>query len=84
VIELAGLLLVILGAGGLINRLAGASDPGWFVQLRVLPPQLHIGASLVLLVVGAGLLFLQQARKHGRQGQKHGRQAHEHGRDRSR
>jgi hypothetical protein len=84
VIELAGLLLVILGAGGLINRLAGASDPGWFVQLRVLPPQLHIGASVVLLVVGAGLLFLQQARKHGRQAHEHGRQAHEHSRDRSR
>ncbi|MGW4486180.1 hypothetical protein ACWEOE_20340 [Amycolatopsis sp. NPDC004368] len=62
-IELLGLLLVIQGAGGLINRLAGSADPSWFVQLHVLPPQLHIAAGAVLLAVGAGLLFAERARK---------------------
>ncbi|MET7994083.1 hypothetical protein ABZU76_24630 [Amycolatopsis sp. NPDC005232] len=65
-IELLGLLLVIQGAGGLINRLAGCTNPSWFVQLHLLPPQLHIAASAVLLAVGAGVLFAGQARKRRR------------------
>ncbi|WP_326833777.1 hypothetical protein VSH64_02290 [Amycolatopsis rhabdoformis] len=65
-IELLGLLLVIQGAGGLINRLAGSSNPSWFVQLHVLPPPLHIAASAVLLAAGAGVLFAERARKRRR------------------
>ncbi|MEV6898156.1 hypothetical protein [Amycolatopsis sp. NPDC051372] len=65
-IELLGLLLVIQGAGGLINRLAGSTNPSWFVQLHLLPPQLHIAASAVLLAVGAAVLFAGQARKRRR------------------
>ena len=62
-IELAGILLVAQGGGGLINRLAGAANPSWFVQLHVLPSSLHIVASVVLLLAGVAVLFLERARK---------------------
>ncbi|WP_033291565.1 hypothetical protein [Amycolatopsis jejuensis] len=62
-VELFGILLVVQGAGGLINRLAGSANPSWFVQLHLLPPQLHVIASVVLLVAGAAVLFRHQARK---------------------
>jgi hypothetical protein len=63
VIELIGILLVAQGGGGLINRLAGSANPSWFVQLHVLPASLHILASIVLLLAGAVVLFLERARK---------------------
>ncbi|WP_328607976.1 hypothetical protein OG943_02250 [Amycolatopsis sp. NBC_00345] len=62
-IELAGILLVAQGGGGLINRLAGSANPGWFVQLHVLPTSLHIASSVVLLLAGTAVLFLERARK---------------------
>lgn len=62
-IELLGILLVVQGEGGLINRLAGEGHPSWFVQLHVLPPQLHLIASVVLLGSGVAVLFAHQARK---------------------
>ncbi|MFI5608263.1 hypothetical protein [Amycolatopsis sp. NPDC051903] len=65
-IELLGLVLVRQGAGGLINRLAGSADPSWFVQLRLLPPSLHVAASAVLLAAGGVLLFAWRSRKRGR------------------
>ncbi|MEC3974701.1 hypothetical protein [Amycolatopsis sp. H20-H5] len=61
--ELVGILLVIQGGGGLINRLAGSGSPSWFLQLHLLPPQLHVAASVVLVAAGAALLFLHQIRK---------------------
>ena len=66
-IELFGILLVVQGAGGLINRLAGTGHPSWFVQLHVLPPNLHVIASVVLLGAGVAMLFATRARK-GRRG----------------
>ncbi|MGV9301003.1 MULTISPECIES: hypothetical protein [Amycolatopsis] len=65
-IELVGILLVVQGAGGLINRLAGAEHPSWFVQLHVLPPRLHVIASIVLLGAGVAVLFANRARKRRR------------------
>lgn len=65
-IELIGVLLVVQGAGGLINRIAGAEHPSWFVQLHLLPPQLHVIASVVLLAAGAAVLFANRARKRRR------------------
>ncbi|MFD2469461.1 hypothetical protein [Amycolatopsis silviterrae] len=65
-IELFGILLVAQGAGGLINRLSGAEHPSWFLQLHVLPPQLHVIASIVLLAAGVAVLFAHRARKRRR------------------
>lgn len=62
-IELLGILLVVQGAGGLINRLAGASSPSWFVQLHVLPPGLHVWASVVMAAAGGAMLLAVRARK---------------------
>ena len=65
-IELVGILLVVQGGGGLINRLAGAGHPSWFVHLHVLPARLHVLASIVLLAAGVAVLFGNQARKRRR------------------
>lgn len=65
-VELLGILLVVQGAGGLINRLVHAGSPSWFVQLHVFPPALHIASSVVILAAGAGVLLVRQARKDGR------------------
>jgi hypothetical protein len=61
VIELFGILLVVQGAGGLINRVTGASSPSWFIQLHVFPPGLQIAASVVILLAGVAVLFVRQA-----------------------
>jgi len=61
--ELLGILLVVQGGGGLLNRLLGAHSPSWFVQLHLLPPSLHVVASVVMLSAGAALLFARRARK---------------------
>ncbi|MFI5586809.1 hypothetical protein ACIA5G_17325 [Amycolatopsis sp. NPDC051758] len=61
--ELLGILLVVQGGGGLLNRLLGANSPSWFVQLHLLPPSLHIVASVVMLLAGAAVLFAGRARK---------------------
>lgn len=55
-IELLGILLVVQGGGGLLNRLLGARSPSWFVQLHLLPPSLHIAASVVMVLGGAVVL----------------------------
>lgn len=62
-IELLGILLVVQGAGGLLNRLLGARSPSWFVQLHVLPPSLHVAASVVMVVAGAGVLFAGRGKR---------------------
>jgi hypothetical protein len=56
VTELLGILLVVQGGGGLLNRLLGADSPSWFVQLHVLPSSLHVAASVVMVLVGAAVL----------------------------
>ncbi|MEU0536131.1 hypothetical protein [Amycolatopsis tolypomycina] len=55
-IELIGILLVVQGGGGLLNRLLGAHSPSWFVQLHVLPPSLHVVASVVMVLLGVAVL----------------------------
>ena len=62
-IELIGILLVVQGAGGLLNRLLGAHSPSWFVQLHLLPPSLHVVASVGMALAGAGVLFAARGRK---------------------
>ncbi|MEV7095519.1 hypothetical protein AB0M80_22005 [Amycolatopsis sp. NPDC051045] len=54
--ELLGILLVVQGGGGLLNRLLGADSPSWFVQLHLLPPSLHVAASVVMVLAGAAVL----------------------------
>ena len=63
--ELIGILLVVEGAGGLINRLAGGGSPGWFLQLRLVPAEYQVTASVVVLLVGVVVLFGGR-RRHGR------------------
>ena len=55
-IELLGILLVVQGGGGLLNRLLGARSPSWFVQLHLLPPSLHVVASVVMVLAGVAVL----------------------------
>ncbi|MBE1496982.1 hypothetical protein H4696_004082 [Amycolatopsis lexingtonensis] len=62
-IELLGILLVVQGVGGLLNRLLGARSPSWFVQLHLLPPSLHVVTSVVMVLGGAVVLFAIRARK---------------------
>ncbi|MFC3448943.1 hypothetical protein [Amycolatopsis speibonae] len=65
-IELLGILLVVQGGGGLINRLLGSTEPSWFVQLHLLPPGMHVVASALMVAAGVGLLFAERARKQRR------------------
>ncbi len=65
-IELLGILLLVQGGGGLINRLLGSSNPSWFVQLHLLPPGMHVVASALMVAVGVGVLFSERARKQRR------------------
>ena len=62
-IELLGILLVVQGGGGLLNRLLGARSPSWFVQLHVLPPSLHVVASVVMVLAGVAVLAGTRKRK---------------------
>jgi hypothetical protein len=61
--ELIGILLLVQGGGGLLNRLLGANSPSWFVQLHVLPPSLHVVASVVMVLAGAAVLVTGRGRK---------------------
>lgn len=65
-IELLGIVLLVQGGGGLINRLLGSDDPSWFVQLHLLPPGMHVVASALMVAGGVGLLFGERARKQRR------------------
>ncbi|WP_409493237.1 hypothetical protein [Amycolatopsis sp. cmx-11-12] len=65
-IELLGILLLVQGGGGLINRLLGSSNPSWFVQLHLLPPGMHIVASALMVAAGVAVLFSERARKQRR------------------
>jgi hypothetical protein len=63
VIELIGILLVVEGAGGLINRFAGGGSPDWFLQLRLMPPDLQVAANAVVLPAGVVVLLGRGARR---------------------
>ncbi|ANN16653.1 hypothetical protein SD37_13945 [Amycolatopsis orientalis] len=67
-IEVVGILLLVQGAGGLINRLMGGSGPSWFVQLHLLPPGTHLVASALMVAAGVAVLFAERARKQRRDG----------------
>ncbi|KFZ78466.1 hypothetical protein ED92_28960 [Amycolatopsis sp. MJM2582] len=62
-IELLGILLLVQGGGGLINRLLGSTNPSWFVQLHLLPPGMHVVASALMVAAGVVVLFAERARK---------------------
>jgi len=55
--ELLGILVLIQGVGGLINRVAGSDANSWFLQLHLLPPSWHIAASAVMTLIGAAVVF---------------------------
>ena len=57
-LETIGIVLIVQGVGGLINRLAESESKGWWLQLHVLPDGLHVPASVAMGIVGA-LLVLQ-------------------------
>lgn len=65
-IELLGILLLIQGGGGLINRLLGSTNPSWFVQLHLLPSGMHIVASALMIAAGVIVLFAGRGRKQRR------------------
>ncbi|MFO7193701.1 MULTISPECIES: hypothetical protein [Thermocrispum] len=65
-IGLLGILLVVQGAGGLINRAAGSDAKSWFVQLHVLPPSMHVAASMLMLLVGAALAVAGERKRKGK------------------
>ncbi|MDT7799684.1 MAG: hypothetical protein QOI78_3117 [Actinomycetota bacterium] len=56
--ELIGMLLVVQGGGGLLNRLLGASSPSWFVQCPCC-----VAASVVMVLTGAAVLVTGRGRK---------------------
>jgi hypothetical protein len=62
-LEVLGIVLIVQGAGGLINALAGSSDPGWWLQLHVLPPGRHVLASVAMLAAGVLLELGSKARE---------------------
>ncbi|MFD8499044.1 hypothetical protein [Amycolatopsis sp. NPDC059657] len=62
-IELIGIVLVVQGIGGFINRVGESKSYSWFVQLHVLPPSFHIAASIVMAVAGVALVLTDMARK---------------------
>jgi hypothetical protein len=57
-LETLGIVLIVQGVGGIVNRLAESQSKGWWLQLHVLPDGLHIPASVAMGIAGA-LLVLQ-------------------------
>jgi hypothetical protein len=52
---LLGVVLLVQGVGGLINRLSHSESKGWFFQLYILPDGAHVAASIVVAVAGAAI-----------------------------
>jgi uncharacterized membrane protein HdeD (DUF308 family) len=68
-LETIGIILIVQGVGGLINRLAESESKGWWLQLHLLPDALHLLASVAMAVVGVLLVLRTMAgerRKPGR------------------
>lgn len=55
-VEALGIVLIVQGVGGLINRLAESGSKGWWVQLHLLPDALHLPASIAM--AGIGMLLV--------------------------
>ncbi|TQJ01098.1 hypothetical protein [Amycolatopsis cihanbeyliensis] len=60
-----GILLIVQGVGGFINRVAQSGSTSWFVQLHLLPSTLHIPASVVMALLGIALVVSSSRRKSG-------------------
>jgi hypothetical protein len=65
-IEVFGILLVVQGVGGFINRVAGSESESWFLQLHLLPAGLHLPVSVAMAVVGGVLVLSEMARQRRR------------------
>jgi hypothetical protein len=72
-LETIGIILIVQGVGGLINRLAESESKGWWVQLHLLPDGLHLPVSVVMAVVGVLLVLRTVA---GERRRRSGRSAH--------
>lgn len=72
-LETIGIILIVQGVGGLINRLAESGSKGWWVQLHLLPDGLHLPVSVVMAVVGVLLVLRTIA---GERRRRSGRSAH--------
>ena len=72
-LETIGIVLIVQGVGGLINRLAESWSKGWWLQLHLLPDALHLPVSVAMGVVGVLLVLRSMAgerrRKSGRPAQ---------------
>lgn len=66
VLETIGIVLIVQGVGGFINRLAESGSKGWWLQLHVLPDGLHIPASVAMAIVGVLLVLQSMARERRR------------------
>ncbi|SFB45542.1 Myxococcales GC_trans_RRR domain-containing protein [Amycolatopsis marina] len=62
-IEIAGILLLVQGVGGFVNRVAGSTSESWFVQLHTLPSAWHIPASVAMAALGAVLAWVGAERR---------------------
>lgn len=62
-IEVLGILLVVQGVGGFINRIAESESESWFLQLHLLPPGLHVPVSVAMALVGGVLVLSETARQ---------------------
>jgi hypothetical protein len=65
-LETLGIVLIVQGVGGLINRLAESQSKGWWLQLHVLPDGLHVPASIAMGIVGILLVLQSTAGKRSR------------------
>lgn len=65
-LETIGIILIVQGVGGLINRLAESGSKGWWLQLHLLPDALHLPVSVAMGVVGALLVLRSTAARRRR------------------
>jgi hypothetical protein len=72
-LETIGIILIVQGVGGVVNRLAESNSKGWWVQLHLLPGGLHLPVSVAMAVVGALLVLRTIA---GERRRRSGRSAH--------
>jgi hypothetical protein len=60
-LETIGIVLIVQGVGGLINRLAESGSKGWWLQLHVLPDGGHVPGSAAMGIVGVLLVLRSMA-----------------------